>query len=421
MLFLDEKAALSEIKSMLANAREAKIAVAFWGRGASASLGLARASLDVTVICNLDSGACNPREVGDILKALPEKRVFSDPRLHAKVYWTPTRAIVGSSNASANGLAVEGRSLDGWAEGNILIEDVLTLEQIKEWFELRLKASYEIKNSHLQLAADLWDRRSRAAPPGARISGNLFEAYQRAPNHRAWQRIKLALWTRDVDAEAQQEASAFAEKDALYSMLDYYQDWPELNSGQYLVDFRMLKSRSRYNGIYLVTDLRGPTLTFVREQGSLLLPGMPLLELTDGNVGDLIKVVPALFKKYSAGGESALVPFEDAMAALMAVNSEAVVDLNLLALTLRDTYEKARKLGYRPQRFLGMLDQLGPKETIKALLRPGRIPEGLSKLALLGRLDLSVEDIALRSEWRSLFEPEERAEAGRRLGRRENG
>jgi hypothetical protein len=119
--FLDEVQALKAIRELIHAAATAKLAVAFWGSGAVASLGLDRSGLDVEAICNLDSGACNPTEIEKLRQLRPRTAVKSDPRLHGKVYWTPDAVVVGSSNASTNGLAIE-IGLSGWAEANILCE-----------------------------------------------------------------------------------------------------------------------------------------------------------------------------------------------------------------------------------------------------------------------------------------------------------
>jgi hypothetical protein len=63
MKFLDEVGALDKIQDLLRGTKEAKIAVAFWGRGAVETLGIDRRALQVEIICNLDSGACNPAEI----------------------------------------------------------------------------------------------------------------------------------------------------------------------------------------------------------------------------------------------------------------------------------------------------------------------------------------------------------------------
>lgn len=66
MKFLDETNALAEIH-LLRQADTARLAVAFWGKGAIERLGLNRPGLVAKILCNLDSGAYNPAELRRIL------------------------------------------------------------------------------------------------------------------------------------------------------------------------------------------------------------------------------------------------------------------------------------------------------------------------------------------------------------------
>ena len=58
---------------------------------------------NVRIICDLLSGACNPVEI-EKLKGLDGVRVRTRDRLHAKVWIGGNDVIVGSANASHNGL-----------------------------------------------------------------------------------------------------------------------------------------------------------------------------------------------------------------------------------------------------------------------------------------------------------------------------
>jgi hypothetical protein len=55
--------------------------------------------------------------------------------MYAKIYVTPTLAIVGSSNASSNGLAVEGAAARGWIEANIAGSSAGFVSNVLELFE----------------------------------------------------------------------------------------------------------------------------------------------------------------------------------------------------------------------------------------------------------------------------------------------
>jgi len=64
---------------------------------------------------------------------------------------------------------------------------------------------------------------------------------------------------------------------------------------------------------------------------------------------------------------------------------------------------ESREIGYAPSRFEQMLSDYGAFDTAKRLVISGDLQDGLQKLAALGRLDLSIESIMLRSEFSDLF------------------
>lgn len=81
-----------------------------------------------------------------------------------------------------------------------------------------------------------------------------------------------------------------------------------------------------------------------------------------------------------------------------------------------DIYHGAARLGYRPTRFLEMVQVHGGAETAHRLLATGKVQDGLGELFLLGRLDLTVEHHVLLPEFAPLFSREERRTARVRLG-----
>lgn len=71
--------------------------------------------------------------------------------------------------------------------------------------------------------------------------------------------------------------------------------------------------------------------------------------------------------------------------------------------------------GYNPTYYRSMLTKYGGIETARRLLRAEGVSDGYATLWRLGRLDLSVESVALDPRWSELFTSEERAIARRRL------
>ena|SRR5664279_1302358 len=74
-----------------------------------------------------------------------------------------------------------------------------------------------------------------------------------------------------------------------------------------------------------------------------------------------------------------------------------------------------REVGYRATRFHQMLPRHGGVETARRLLRKPGLSAGFERLLEEGRLDLTMEYIVLRPEYGTLFTPQERAQARRRL------
>jgi len=70
---------------------------------------------------------------------------------------------------------------------------------------------------------------------------------------------------------------------------------------------------------------------------------------------------------------------------------------------------------YRPSYFLQMLDNYGAADTAIKLVTAPKFHEGFTKLWELGRLDLTVEAIVLRSPYNQLFAKEVLDSASERL------
>ncbi len=135
MHFLTALEAKTEIKRLMETSPTADLAVAFWGNGALEDLGINNRQAQLNVVCNLSLGGTNP----DVLKSLQNSPckpgITQNDRLHAKVYLFESAAVIGSSNASVNGLALEGAELTHWIEANILVTDEEILKRIRQWMQ----------------------------------------------------------------------------------------------------------------------------------------------------------------------------------------------------------------------------------------------------------------------------------------------
>ena len=78
-------------------------------------------------------------------------------------------------------------------------------------------------------------------------------------------------------------------------------------------------------------------------------------------------------------------------------------------------YDAAAKLGYRPTRFLQMVDEHGGVAAARRLLGGPVAQSGLTTLWELGRLDISMEALVVQERWQPIFSDAERQAARDRL------
>jgi hypothetical protein len=316
MLFLNEVGALAKIKEIFGRAQQAKIAVAFWGRGAVQALGLDRPDLEAEIICNLDSGACNPSEIGKLRRLRPHIPVRSDPRLHGKLYWTPGGIVIGSSNASTNGLAVED-GLVGWAEANIFSDDPKLIEAALAWFGPRKGCSYDITDAHLHLTEGIWKERAQSAPPGLNLAGDLGAAVRMAPEHAIWRKVKLAIYSEDFSPEGRKRIKADRHADPALKAFGSYENWHDaIDAGDWILDFWLKNERAQFGGYWSVPNekLENELLTYVQEKPCVTLPGFGMLELLASDRRDLEMAALAIARtKGASDPPCAMVPIREAI------------------------------------------------------------------------------------------------------------
>jgi hypothetical protein len=81
-----------------------------------------------------------------------------------------------------------------------------------------------------------------------------------------------------------------------------------------------------------------------------------------------------------------------------------------------DIYRRAKtECSYNAARFLHMVSESGGLNAARSLLAAPGVSDGFVALWKCGRLDLTVEALVLKSEWRELFTDTELAVARKRL------
>ncbi len=220
---------------MAAEAEGARIAVAFWGNGAVDGLGLARLGAKARVVCNLATGGTNPREIQRLLDT--GAVVVQHDSLHGKVYLFPGAVVVGSSNASANGLSLQGPECAGWEEANVYADEPSFLAETATWFERIFAAGRPITPEDLEAAADAWTRRRRLTPTPAHEAMTLLDALRADPNAYADRRVYLAVYTGHMDAAGKKALKKARKQAGAGGELDGFQDWDDLPDDADLVTF----------------------------------------------------------------------------------------------------------------------------------------------------------------------------------------
>ena len=157
----------TQVRTIASRTGEVMAAVAYWGKGAAGRTGLSghEDPSSVRIICDLLSGACNPKEIEALQRFGFTVKTLD--RLHAKVWIGGDDVIVGSANASQNGLLGEGeKAANANVEAAVLSHDPALARRLAAWFELQWDASTEIETRHLVLARQIWKRHRRSGGRG---------------------------------------------------------------------------------------------------------------------------------------------------------------------------------------------------------------------------------------------------------------
>lgn len=192
-------------RKALKRAKSAVIAVPFWGKGAVKLLGL-DVGHAVRVICNLDHPGCNPFVIEELRKHKVKLRTHR--RLHAKLYATGAVAIVGSSNASTNGLTVEGKEAQGWVELNVASGDEGFIASVLAEFETLWDSDEAVPVR----AVDIKRAKARRAklPPFVALTADdlsLFEAVRKMS--AAFADVYIAVYDDGLSKNAKGALGAF--------------------------------------------------------------------------------------------------------------------------------------------------------------------------------------------------------------------
>lgn len=255
---ITEEGALKKIQQ-ISHRKKIHYAVAFWGTGSVENLKI-EDTAGGKIICNIQSGCCNPDEIKKLM-GIKGIEVRTDAKLHAKVYSSSDGALLGSSNASTNGLAMDGQLAKGWKEANLLVRDKQTLAEIHEWFEARWSEleGQKITAEMLKDATKKWQIQKRISVLRSHSEENemsLLKSALMAPNEYQGVPIYIRIFTEDLSKGAK-EAIKKCEKetpgDARKNHFMPFEEWP-LKPNSWYITFFLKGKKGTFENISTTTE-----------------------------------------------------------------------------------------------------------------------------------------------------------------------
>ncbi|RBI69030.1 hypothetical protein DQW77_15925 [Roseovarius sp. TE539] len=143
---------------------DARCAVAFWGIGAAYEVfgGEFDQRDDVKIICDISMGGTNPLTLRQL--GAPENNYLKyKDKLHAKTYLSEEGLVVGSANASSNGIGRSGRPAGLVEAGSFFPVGSPEWQEANRWFCSLWdeEGCLKVDQQALERAEDLWSRRAR--------------------------------------------------------------------------------------------------------------------------------------------------------------------------------------------------------------------------------------------------------------------
>lgn len=234
-------------------ARPVDMAVAFWGDKAVERLALPDDLSGYRIACDARSGACSPTALTELLER--GALVVDVPGLHAKVYWSPRRMVVGSANASTNGLAEDAEVVAG-LEAGIWTDDIAAIDKAHGWFKTILQGRNALRPVDLKEVAELWDRRRRGRPLRTTTLAEALLSNSQALTERS---ERVYVYTTEEAPEAvkrrYRESEAFDEEAWEKPSLPFFWgDIPGFEPDQTLLCFEIEGRAFRWEGVWHVHD-----------------------------------------------------------------------------------------------------------------------------------------------------------------------
>lgn len=161
-----------------------RCAVAFWGKGSTNLVDRASGGRNLRIVCDISMGGCHP----DALRSLgapDEADVRYHDGLHAKVYLSCRGVVVGSANASDNGIGFgyEGAALVEAGTFHVPASDAWT--KASNWFDALHSDARQIDEAALERADRLFRPRRNPGAPVSSRPGSLLDIIVAEPDRFA--------------------------------------------------------------------------------------------------------------------------------------------------------------------------------------------------------------------------------------------
>ncbi|MBY2943111.1 hypothetical protein HF264_26005 [Rhizobium leguminosarum] len=242
-----------QLKAAVSKSVSVRLAIAFWGGGAVDAIGLT-AGHKIEIICNLEMGGTNPDEIEEIIRL--GAKVHAHKTLHAKMGIASNFGFLGSSNASANGLGLQGAEARAWEELNVIFENAADIDRLNvEFARLKSEAGDPLKigDHRITLARERWQiRKTHFPPPSTKEpTRSVLELLKSDPESLkgkfAYLAISLPVEGEDAARFANAEEAVREEFGKDYSV---YRHWPDLPTNAFLLDFTINQRTASFNGIW---------------------------------------------------------------------------------------------------------------------------------------------------------------------------
>ena len=228
------------IRRMFSKADDIGCIVAFWGRGADELFRNVREDVigRIRIVCNLTSGGTNPRVIEELRNR--GFHVKHNSILHSKVYWTNRGIVVGSANASANGLSLESVEQDGWLEAAIHSNEPTNIVSVGNYVDEIWNTSDEITEQDLMNAKKKWKK--RRPPPRPNSDIDFITALRNGMFTDRKNTVFVVIDVEDISAYEDDVVAKANELQQQYRelhgrKLDAWVGWEEIPREEYIVSY----------------------------------------------------------------------------------------------------------------------------------------------------------------------------------------